>query len=453
MNGRASTRENVRKRDGLFLVMGEGVAHDDAMNDSIIVWFRRNLRLADNPALLKASRLGKIIPVFIDDPADFVGDAQRWWLSRSLQALDADLQARGSRLIYRQGDSATELTALLTETGARSVIADSALDPIRRANDAVWSDFSIDFVNCGTLFAPGSVLNQQGAMYRVFTPFWRKMSQLEIESDDSPALRFMPASTRIKSGAIPAFAPRWSAGFSDWVPGERGAQCALSDFDSGNYAQLRDRPDCRGTSRLSPYLHFGELSPVAVLEACAQDEPFVRQLGWREFAHHLFDASPQWVDAPMRSECDGFAWRDSRADFERWTQGRTGFPLVDAGMRELWATGWMHNRVRMLVASFLVKDLLLPWSWGAEWFESTLLDADVANNRFGWQWVAGCGADAAPYFRVFNPTLQAKKFDPRGEYVRRWVPELGTDAYPAPMLDHAQARVCALERYAMIKLK
>ncbi len=247
-----------------------------------------------------------------------------------------------------------------------------------------------------------------------------------------------------------------------WEPGEAGAQKALRKLigkNLENYPTGRERPDWDATSRLSPHLHFGEIGPRQIREAVLQSRviastclSFLRQLAWREFAHHLLFHFPHTTNEPLRPEFKKFAWKMERKKFEAWKEGRTGHPLVDAGMRQLKETGWMHNRVRMIAASFLVKDLLIPWQAGAGWFWERLVDADLANNTLGWQWVAGCGADAAPFFRIFNPAIQAEKFDPEGHYIRRWIPEYGTDRYPKPIVDHRHAAIAALAAYRKIRI-
>jgi deoxyribodipyrimidine photo-lyase len=332
------------------------------------------------------------------------------------------------------------------------------------------------------LFEPGTIRNAQGDPYRVFTPFWKAC----LAAPPPPRPTGPPAEIRIPSAwpdssalADLARELEWNRpGLREsWRPGERAAAERLGEFldrASGDYAIDRDRPERPGTSRLSPHLHFGELSARQIWHAVSARQPpeqdaFLRQIVWREFAHHLLFHFPQTLREPLRPEFVRFPWRVDAAGLEAWTNGRTGYPMVDAGMRELRSTGWMHNRVRMIAASFLVKHLLIPWQEGAAWFWDTLVDADLANNTLGWQWVAGCGADAAPYFRIFNPVLQGEKFDPNGNYVRRWAPELapiparwihrpweaptglaaGT-AYPAPIVNHGQARMRALAAFARI---
>jgi deoxyribodipyrimidine photo-lyase len=352
--------------------------------------------------------------------------------------------------------------------------------------------------NSALLFEPWTVANQEGKPFQVFTPFWRHCLGLNEPAPPQPAPDALPGpARRPKSEPLAAFElePKidWAAGLrAAWQPGEAGAQAALRCFLEAaftGYAQQRNRPDLPGTSRLSPHLHFGEIGPRQVwhglkawaarrgmADAAWRGSQFLAEVGWREFAHHLLFHFPHTPTEPLRPEFARFPWRRHPEGLRAWQRGRTGYPIVDAGMRELWATGWMHNRVRMITASFLVKDLLVDWREGARWFWDTLVDADLASNTLGWQWTAGCGADAAPYFRIFNPVSQGEKFDPQGDYVRRWAPELaGLPAewihqpwaappevlaragvelgrhYPAPVVNHAIAREVALEAWAKIK--
>jgi deoxyribodipyrimidine photo-lyase len=495
-----------------------------------ILWLRRDLRLGDNPALLAAAeaareRGGGLLPVYVWEPprrrAWAPGGAARWWLWRSLRALDADLRRLGSRLFVDRGDPVGVVAALATETGACTVVWASGLEPDEvagdRALEAALHAKGVDAVvapQVNLLADPLAVLTRDGRPYRVFTPFWRARLAGPGPGAPLPAPEALPAAPLHPPGVslaeLEAEALRpWSAGFVEmWTPGERGARGRLDVFldgPLGAYATDRDRPDLEGSSRLSPHLRWGELTARQVWHAvggaleesgldleAAVGQPswdeeqapgprrsagaFLRQLGWREFGHHLLTAFPRTVARPLHERFERFPWRDDPAALEAWKRGRTGHPIVDAAMRELWTTGWMHNRTRMLAASFLVKDLLVPWQTGAIWFWDTLVDADLANNTLGWQWVAGCGADAAPYFRVFNPATQGRRFDPDGAYVRRWVPELGGlraeqvqapwlapagalvdagvvlgESYPAPIVDHGEARVRALGAYEMVR--
>ncbi|MBN8482088.1 MAG: deoxyribodipyrimidine photo-lyase, partial [Xanthomonadales bacterium] len=421
-----------------------------------LVWFRRDLRLADNPALDAARRGGShVLPVYVHAPDEEApwqpGAASRWWLHHSLVALDAELRRRGSRLHVAQGPTLAALQEIVAATGAVAVHWNRVYEPAFEKRDAevkrVLRGDGIDAHShkAAVWFEPWEVLTAQDEPYRVFTPYWRKA---RTQLAPRPPL---PAPARIEGPipdaglAIEALALRptiaWDAGLAEtWTPGEHGAQEALADFLAGplaDYATQRDRPDLEGTSRLSPHLHFGEISPTQVAWAIEerrrkgrtnlQDgaESFLRELGWREFSQQLLHHFPRMPERNLDARFNGFRWaRTDRVALRRWQQGHTGIPIVDAGMRELWTTGTMHNRVRMLVASFLTKNLRQHWRHGARWFWDTLVDADLANNSQGWQWTAGCGVDASPYFRIFNPVTQGEKFDPHGHYVRRWVPEL-----------------------------
>jgi deoxyribodipyrimidine photo-lyase len=438
------------------------------MASSSLVWFRHDLRLADNPALTAAiARGGPVVPLFVwapDEEAPWQpGAASRWWLHHALLALDGDLRKLGAPLIVHQGASLAELQAVIHATGATSVFWNRLYEPALRQRDAAvtaalqHSGIAVQTFGANLLFEPESIAKQAGGPFQVFTPYWRRCLAEPPPDPPLPAPKSIPASFPVSSSGLqslellPTF--DWAAGLrTAWEPGERGARKLLQQFDALTYPARHDFPAQAGTARLSPHLHFGEISPRQVWHALPTGAAaFRRQLGWREFAHHLLWHFPHTPQQPLRAEFARFPWDADAAALRTWQRGRTGFPIVDAGMRELWHTGWMHNRVRMIVASFLVKDLRLAWLDGARWFWDTLVDADLANNTLGWQWAAGCGADAAPYFRVFNPALQQKKFDPAGAYVHRWLPELGTAAYPPPIVDHDDARMRALAAYGAMR--
>jgi deoxyribodipyrimidine photo-lyase len=463
-----------------------------------IVWLRQDLRLRDNPALqAAATHGGPIIPVYIlcdAEEQEFPpGGASRWWLHRSLSALDAELRSRGSQLSLLRGPALDCLRAAVARTGARAVFWNRRYEPASVARDLeVKKELRADGLvvescNGALLREPWAIQNGSGQPYRVYTPFKRRA----LEKLDPPAPLRAPSRwlappawpdsvTLDELRLLPEI--QWYDTMDEtWRPGEAGAHARLRAFASkplASYAKTRDRPDCDGTSALSPYLHFGEISARQVWHALAAkgakvaDSTFAAELIWREFAHHLIYHFPHTVLEPLDRRFERFAWSRDTAHLQAWQRGRTGIPIVDAGMRQLWATGWMHNRVRMIVASFLVKNLRIHWLEGARWFWDTLVDADLANNTLNWQWVAGSGADAAPYFRIFNPLTQSAKFDPDGEYVRRWVPELARlevphihaphaapaaalqaggvhigSTYPAPLVDLAASRRAALAAY------
>ncbi|MEO1089392.1 MAG: deoxyribodipyrimidine photo-lyase [Pseudomonadota bacterium] len=473
-----------------------------------IVWFRQDLRLADNPALRAAAERGAVLPVYVLDDttpgAWTIGGAGRWWLRQSLEALDRALHERGSRLVLLQGDPGVALTRLAAAAEADSVMWNRAYEPFAIARDTALktslTDRGLSVVshNGALLFEPWTVATQTGQPYSVYTPFAKAC--LKAPAPPSPA----PAPVRLHT---PEVSPTEEIGFDDlfptrvvwsqglaaaWSPGETKAHSTFTRFVADileDYGDKRNRPDVEGTSRLSPHLHWGELSPRqawhGVLAACGgaealdpgrSSEVYLKELLWREFGYHILFHVPDLPTAPLKPAFAHFPWADDKDNRNAWRFGRTGYPIVDAGMRQLRTTGWMHNRVRMVAGSFLVKDLLEDWQHGACWFWDNLVDADLASNTLGWQWVAGCGPDAAPYFRIFNPVKQGEKFDPDGAYVRRWLPELerlpqpyvhapwtapksvlaeagvslGT-TYPTPLVDHGEARGRALDALQRIK--
>ncbi|MGZ3363112.1 MAG: cryptochrome/photolyase family protein [Caulobacteraceae bacterium] len=456
----------------------------------VIVWFRQDLRLADNPALAEAVASERpVIPLFVlHRAADGRpwGAASKWWLDKSLRSLDLELRLRGSRLILRRGDPALVVSALAHELGA-DVVWNRLYGPAAVVRDGeLKAELKASSHNASLLVEPHAVRTGAGEPYRVFTPFWRAARAQVGEGRplSAPNVLFAPQawpwSDAIEDWRLHPRAPDWSAGFGDWKPGEAGGLKqlhALAWLRLSGYAETRDRPDMEATSQLSPHLHWGEVGPRqafgAVLDAVgsglatpAEADKFLAELGLREFNHHLLYHFGHIARRNLRPEFDHFPWRDDEASLEAWKQGSTGYPLVDAGMRQLWATGFMHNRVRMVVASFLVKHLLIDWREGEAWFWDTLVDACAANNPANWQWSAGSGADAQPFFRIFNPVSQGERFDPNGDYVRRWVPELrdlpaelihkpweagGAKGYPRPIVDHALARARALEAFKAMR--
>jgi deoxyribodipyrimidine photo-lyase len=451
-----------------------------------LVWFRQDLRLADNPALRAASSAARhVIPVFIWSPEEEgawpAGAASRWWLHESLLALQDMLQQRGSGLVLQRGSATETLLQLAQATGATRIYWNCRYEPaamrveasLRKALDArgiIGHGF-----HASRLVEPATIRSGSGTPYQVFTPFWRAfLEQARIDAPEaSPAAIPAPAkwptsSTLAELDVLPEGS--WHRKLAaHWKPGEIGARAALKNFIAHgltDYAAERDRPDRQGTSRLSPCLRHGELSPrqvwTAVLKAAeragesaatARAGKFLAELVWREFATQQLVLHPLLPDRPRSPQFESLAWRDAPADFKAWTRGRTGFPMVDAGMRELWQTGWMHNRARMITASFLVKNLLVPWQEGERWFWDTLVDADLASNALNWQWVAGTSPDAAPWFRVFNPETQAEKFDPEQAYRNRYVPESATSRYIEPVTDLKTSRARALEAFAALRRK
>ena len=477
-----------------------------ADSGAAIVWFRQDLRLADNPALTAACESGlPVVAVYVLSQGDAtrpLGGASRWWLDKSLRRLDEALRARGGRLILRRGDPFVQVLSLAQETGARLVTWNRLYDRAAIERDtaikAALAEAGVEArsFNASLLNEPWTVTTAAGGPCKVFTPYWRAARK---QMTEAPALAApgrlaapaaWPESLSVDSLGLHPRSPDWSAGFADWTPGEAGAQTRLERFLADRlqtYGEARDRPAAEVGSRLSPHLHFGEIGPRQVWRAvqahradrpglAADADKFLSEVGWREFNHHLLFHNPGLASDNFRAEFDRFPWRADAEGLEAWRRGRTGYPIVDAGMRELWTTGFMHNRVRMVVASFLIKHLLIDWRAGEAWFWDTLLDADLANNAANWQWSAGSGADAAPFFRIFNPTAQGEKFDTDGVYVRRWVPELArlpqralhapwaADAadlrqggvvlgrdYPHPIVEHGLARQRALDAFASLR--
>jgi deoxyribodipyrimidine photo-lyase len=457
------------------------------MTAPVLLWLRQDLRLSDQAALLAATQEGPVVPVYILDdetPGRWrMGGASRWWLHHSLAALDAALREHGSRLILRRGRCADELAKLAAEIGAGRVHALSHYEPWWQAAErAVAGKLDLALHDGSLLLPPGSVTTGSGGLYRIYTPFWRALNEHMPPPPPSRAPSKIEGPSRWPSsdslgdwGLLPE-KPNWASGFADdWTPGEAAARERVADFvdQAEFYPEGRDRPSEESTSRLSAHLHFGEVSPAYVWhrldKADGDTSIFRKELAWRDYAHTQIVSLPGYGEENARAAFDKLAWRDlrtARADFAAWKQGRTGYPIVDAGMRQLWATGWMHNRARMIAASFLIKHLLIDWRHGARWFWDTLVDADYANNSVNWQWVAGSGVDANMFSRIMAPLTQSEKFDAAG-YIRQWVPELAglndtqihdpdahgvrPRAYPAKIIGHREARERALSAYRHIK--
>ena len=469
--------------------------------DVAIWWIRRDLRLADNQALATAlAQADEVIPVFVFEPAllesDYVGSKRVAFLLEGLRCLDSDLRARGSRLILRTGAPQDELAAMMAETGSGVVFAEEDISPYARHRDArVAEVVPLRLVHGLTVHPAGAALKSDGTPYTVFTPFSRAWKALPLPQAEEalPAPHRVPTPTGLSSRSIPR-QPILSAEVP-FSPGELEALRRLSAFVDGEnppvyeYAEGRNRLDTAGTSRLSPYLRFGMISArqavvaaLSAIEAAGDEqarkgaETWLNELIWREFYMSILYHFPHVRSNSFRPEYDNIRWVSDEAAFSAWCAGRTGYPVVDAAMRQLAQTGWMHNRARMIVASFLVKDLLIDWRRGERWFMQHLVDGDPAANNGGWQWTAGTGTDAAPYFRIFNPVTQGQKYDPQGAFVRSWLPELGRVSdrfvhkpwampleeqrqagcyigqdYPAPIVDHAWARERVLSAYAQAK--
>lgn len=473
-----------------------------------LVWFRDDLRLDDNPALNAAQAAGRplVLVFLLDEQSDGIralGGAARWWLGRSLGALATAIEAKGGRLILRRGRAIEAIPDLARSIGAEAVYWNRRYGAAEIAADTAVKSalttggIAVESFGGNLLHEPWTVETQSGGPFRVFTPFFRRAVTQATRAPARATSPWLfgspPEGERAEDWALEPSHPDWAGGLRQaWTPGEDGALKALAAFIDGGlngYADQRDRPDLTSTSRLSPHLRFGEISPHRALVAVRHAEAdgsaaprdvakFVSEVYWREFSYHLLFHFPDIGRANFNDRFDAFEWADDEALLRAWRRGLTGYPLVDAGMRQLWQTGWMHNRVRMVAASFLIKHGLTDWRRGEEWFWDTLVDADPANNPASWQWVAGSGADAAPYFRVFNPVAQGEKFDPDGHYVRHFVPELAGlpssilhkpweappavllqagvvlgETYPRPIVDHAWARQRALDRFQRIRVQ
>lgn len=465
-----------------------------------LVWFRYDLRLNDNPAFIEAcSRHQFVIPLYIYDAQNSVlGGAQAWWLHHSLTSLSNSLAKLGLNLILRKGDPLEIILDLIKNISVSSVYWNRCYEPAAILRDkkikATLLEQGIEVLsfNGSVLHEPWTIKNKNGDYFKVFTPYWNYCKQnLNIQA--AMHLEHRPAGIEVNSDKLLEWkllpTINWAARFKEyWTPGEEGAQQKLLEFiehQLDDYKKNRDFPIKNATSRLSPHLHFGEISPWTIVRAIelaklapkcdlSSADHFLSELGWREFSVYLLYHFPRLPSENFRNEFDAFPWHNDEKLLACWQKGLTGYPIIDAGMRELWATGYMHNRVRMIAASFLTKGLLIDWRLGADWFLDTLVDADLANNSASWQWVAGSGADAAPYFRIFNPVLQSQKFDADGSYIRQWVPELAqlksqsihapwesidsekiyrTTNYPMPIINHHEARTRALNYYNQLKKK
>ena len=456
-----------------------------------IVWFRNDLRLADQAAVRAAAAAGPVVAVYVLDDATpgkwRPGAAKRWWLHYSLTALARDLKHMGGQLILRRGRPAVELAAVAKATGAKAVHALHHYEPWAIGEEAaVAQALELTLHDGAYLAPPGTTRSGSGTPYRIFTPYWNALQEVMPPGDPEPApmVRFAdaPPGDDLDDWKLSPRDPDWAGGFDVWTPGEAGAHAALDAFAevAGDYDHGRNFPARPLTSRLSPHLHHGEISPAQVWAVIngggAGASTYRREIGWRDFGINLVLQFPRIGDEPNRLQFDAFPFRDDPAGLAAWRRGQTGYPIVDAGMRQLRATGWMHNRVRMIVASFLTKHLLIDWRRGERWFWDCLVDADYGNNSLGWQWIMGSGVDSSPFNRIFTPVGQSEKFDAGGVYIREWVRELAklpNDAihapwtappgvlaaagvvlgttYPHPIVDHAAARARALAAYATIK--
>lgn len=464
-----------------------------------IMWFRQDLRLSDNPAFLEAcTRYENVIPLYIlDGKNSALGEAQTWWLHHSLNALQKSLYTKmGLKLVLLKGNPLQIILELIHSLPISAVYWNRCYEPLAIERDkkikATLQEYGTDVqsFNASLLNEPWTIHNKNGDFFKVFTPYWKTCRQALVRK---PIQECPPKPTGLNVGSdklddwklLPTLA--WASEFPNfWTPGEEGAQQQLAHFINQRlhgYKINRDYPERQATSYLSPHLHFGEISPWNILmavESATLDprcdftsvEHFLSELGWREFSYYLLYHVPSLPYQNFKNDFDAFPWHNDSALLACWQKGVTGYPIIDAGMRELWATGYMHNRVRMIAASFLTKGLFIDWRLGADWFLDTLVDADLANNSASWQWVAGCGADAAPYFRIFNPVLQSQKFDPSGTYIRRWIPELASlkedvihapwkasnataiydkTNYARPITDHSETRAKALYYYSQLK--
>lgn len=467
---------------------------------TILYWHHLDLRLSDNPALYWACQQKQpVLPIFIYDDQEGkpfpIGSASKWWLHHSLNKLQESYKAQSTQLLIRQGDTLTHLLQLVEKYDVNTVCWNRDRNPILRKrdekiiNELKAHDIRVHIESADLLYDHDIIRNKSGKPYAVFTPFWKNCLKEYIPVKPKPmpkvpAFKSKEKTTIDSLNLLPE--KSWDQAFYNlWEIGEESASKKINAYlknDVHGYSKDRDFPSIdTGTSKLSTHLHFGEISPrqiwyMMIEKGFKEADPFLRQLVWREFAHHFITHFPSAIDTSWHQRFKNFPWQTNKAWLKAWQKGQTGYPIVDAGMRQLWTTGWMHNRVRMIVGSFLVKHLLIPWQEGSHWFWDTLIDADIANNTLGWQWIAGSGPDPAPYFRIFNPYLQSAKFDPLGTYIRQWVPEL-QDAptsilhdptkatekelrncgielgsnYPHPLVDHKSARDKAMQAWHQSK--
>ncbi len=474
-----------------------------------IMLFRRDLRLVDNPALNAALQFENILPVYIDSSAQAkdwaLGGASRWWLHHSLISLQKSLREKSTDLLIAQGDRDQNIEKLTSQYDVKAIFWNRLYDARFLESDKKLKircrelGLIAESFNGSLLAEPWQVLKSDKTPYMVYTAYWNAfvktatVRQVETQKGFCPLPKNFKPDLKIENlGFLPRI--KWDREFYDhWHPGEQTALKCVDEFLENrisSYDNDRNIPNKNGTSRLSPHLHFGEVSPHQIWQkivkkygpiASVKDKDVVqysKELIWRDFSYYLLFHFPQIDRKPLRKEYENFPWLNDKKGLQAWQRGQTGYPIIDAGMRELWRTGWMHNRVRMIVASFLIKDMLIPWQKGAEWFWDTLVDADLASNTQGWQWTAGSGADAAPYFRIFNPTLQSEKFDTLGQYIKKWVPELenlGSEwihepgeapeaelraagiilgkTYPLPIVEHQFAKIRAMKALKVMNEK
>lgn len=446
-----------------------------------IFWFRQDLRLRDNPALAAAAKRGTLLCLYIDEPKEYggwkLGEASRSWLAESLEVLQKELESVGGRLVIRHGSSLSVLREAIKKTGAKAVYWNACYEPsLRQRDERVKSSLQkegteVQAFDGSLLYPPEIIRDLKGKPYQVFTFFWNASKKYGDPEKPIPAVKKIDG----WKGAWKSEEFHSRSVLPDvWEAGEAAAIKRLKVFSSRarEYGQHRDFPSLDGTSLMSPYLHFGEISPRELWHSIRDSDVYLKELMWREFSYHVLIHHPETTDEPLRKKFAHFPWKTNEKRIVAWQEGMTGYPMVDAGMRQLNAVGWMHNRVRMVVASFLVKHLMQHWKVGAKWFWEKLVDADLANNSMGWQWSAGCGADAAPFFRIFNPVEQGKKYDPEGIYIRKYVPEIAHlpdkylfapwtapeevlrsagvvlgKTYPKPIVDHTEARAAALKAF------